>query len=346
MADIFDTCNNIQSSETLVGGGAGLCYYEVIDSKTNEPIKVLETDHAVREYKSIIAHHIGLMEHLIEKLSNSESNIPDYLLEIPQIFVEIDDSDVRLFLCSEQTDSYKPRCIEDNDVPSLIKEWISQIESSKTDGSQYKHDMIIFCYGMHFIAASLRIVGGVMHVATVDYIEGNAGDSLELIIKSDSSISSNVVFHKFLPKKGMQINGVSCSIYAIHALRELSKIPTSDFDIYFSKEGEESDYQKLPPNLMKLCQVPSIINKYVEAHPDAKINHKHKENEQLSDYLKRYTRNVVKGLHEGEPRLVKTNVAIYKKTIKFYKALLSVVSDINTDREFVELMLSLQKTSA
>lgn len=159
------------------------------------------------------------------------------------------------------------------------------------------------------------------------------------VFKADLDLKDKFVYHYFSPEKQMQTDGVSCAVHGCYALKELSALSTQDLLKMFSENEEMavSDFQKLNPNLIRLCQVVSVTDKFIEQHPNVKITHKKKSDELLSDYIKRHTYEVVAEIQESDDKvsykLVKTNAAVYKKALKVLESSIRQLKALGGDKE-------------
>ncbi len=338
----------VQESGILVGVNVDL--YEVIDIITNEPITVLDVSDDINTLKSELRLKINHIKTAISHLNDSHGKL-DFDTLVAGEFYE---HELTLFLKSQESSTYKPFFVRDlSDLidAGIVPKLKELANESLNSNKKFKID---FVYGEgHHIAVSIRVEGGDIHIATIDYIRSQHIDAM-LPISDD--IKGNLVYHSFYPKENdMQVDLESCGILASYALKDLSQIPTQDLDKYIkaspklpedaaasyptsNEDMNTSDYKKLSPALIRLCQVISILNKYIAEHPDAKVTHKNKAPELLSDYVKRHTYDVVADLREDSPKLVKTNIAVYKKTIKVYKTILTYLDQFKTDREITALL--------
>lgn len=315
----------------LVGGAVD---YDLVDLKDGTQVKIKNSDYRMKNILAQLEAHTDTVKSLLEDLKSQDFKLKSESLNTRAM----EEVELCLFLYQQHNEKYKPVVLDKEDVISelmpILKECVTKTESTK---DAYKIDFLY--YDSHTLPFSLRIEGGKIHVFSIDYIQ-YPNLVIQDVFKMDSDLKDRFVYHYFSPEKQMQTDGVSCAVHACYALKEIAALSTQDLLKIFSENEEiaSSDFQKLNPNLIRLCQVVSVLDKFIEKHPNVKITHKKKSDELLSDYIKRHTYEVVTDVYESDDKvsykIVKTNVAVYKKALKILEASIKFIKGFSNDKEF------------
>lgn len=329
LLNIFDCEQGV-----LVGGAVD---YDMVDLIDGSQVKVKNTDFRVKNLVNALELHSDSIKSLMGDLENpniklTSESLNTRAMQKPELF---------FFLYQQHTNTYKPTLLDKQEVREelmpILREYVSKTEGVK---DSYKIDFLY--YDSHCLPFSLRFEDGKIHVVSVDYIQ-YPNIVIEDVFKNDAELKDKFVYHYFSPQNQMQADGVSCSIHGCYALKEISALSNNDLFkmLPVNEEMAVSDFQKLSPNLIRLCQVVSVLDKYMEQHPNVKITHKNKSDELLSDYLKRHEYQLVKEDSEKDGKtlykLIKTNAAVHKKALKVLAASINLLKSLKNDNELYDL---------
>lgn len=299
-----------------------------------EAFKLEQSNECTIMMKNALKHKIEALDRHIKRISSTNA-----ITDIDFMPVDtLTDDEVGIVLRSQHTDSYKPFLLTPDSYWEISNKIESILNSNEPNDKEIKFDFV--SYAAHCLPISVRIVDGKVHVISVDYIQYE--NNFIKYIK-DSNFKDKAVFHYFSPDDSLQADGMSCATFAVYALKEISNIPTNQIEQYIPS-AHSTDFTKLSPNLMRLTQVISKIDQYVEANPGAVVHHKKKADEALSDYVKRNTLKFASKEDDEESenykkyKLIKSNIAVHNKTLKIYKSCLKALSVFKDDRELAEYM--------